>query len=129
MKLNTKTLMLVLAIGLLSSYSTIAKDEGKEASEKNILTNIYGLPRVDRSSFVSVEAYYFPDRTELELICYDIKETTICIVSQLGDIVFSDTFDFTLSPYLSIATPFEKGMYWLVLDSAEIYAEGIFYIN
>lgn len=121
--------MLVLAIGMLSSYSTIAKDDGKEASEKNILTNIYGLPRGDRSSLVSVEAYFFPDRTELELICYGIKETTICIVNQLGDIVFSDTFDFTLSPYLSIPAPFEKGTYWLVLDSAEIYAEGIFRVD
>ena len=128
MKLNTKTLTLILALVITPVFSVFAKDESK--TEKEIAIQIVNkVPNRDRSISQYVEAVYYSDMSVIDIICYGSKETLVYIVNQTGDIIACDTFDFTLSPYLSISTPFEQGTYWLVIDSAEIYAEGIFYIN
>lgn len=128
MKLNTKILMLILALVTTPVFSVFAKDESK--TEKEIAIQIVNkVPNRDRSISQYVEAVYYSDMSVIDIICYGSKETLVYIVNKTGDIITCDTFDFTLSPYLSIATPFEKGTYWLVLDSAELYAEGIFSIE
>lgn len=124
MKLNTKTLTLILALVITPVFSVFAKDESK--TEKEIAIQIVNkVPNRDRSISQYVEAVYYSDMSVIDIICYGSKETLVYIVNQTGDIIACDTFDFTLSPYLSISAPFEQGTYWLVIDSAELYAEGI----
>ncbi len=128
MKLNTKILILILALVIAPAFSVFAQDENK--TEKEIAIQIVSkVPPIDRSISQYVEAVYYSNMSVIDIICYGSKETLVYIVNQTGDIITCDTFDFTLSPYLSIATPFEKGMYWLVLVSVELYAEGIFRVD
>lgn len=128
MKLNTKTLILILALVIAPAFSVFAQDENK--TEKEIAIQIVNkVPNRDRSISQYVEAVYYSDMSVIDIICYGSKETLVYIVNKTGDIIACDTFDFTLSPYLSISAPFEQGTYWLVLDSAELFAGGVFSIE
>lgn len=120
--------MLILAFVIAPAFSASAQDENK--TEKEIAIQIVNkVPNRDRSISQYVEAVYYSDMSVIDIICYGSKETLVYIVNQTGDIIACDTFDFTLSPYLSISAPFEKGTYWLVLDSAELFAGGVFSIE
>ena len=128
MKLITKILMPILILGSLSDCPVFAKDEENPSKEINIHV-VSRVPNRNRSIIQFAGAVYHLDMSLLDIVCYGAKETLIYIVDQTGDVVSSDTFDFSLSPNFSVDAPVEKGQYWLVLDSAELYAEGMFRVD
>lgn len=92
----------------------------KEAIKKN--------PR-SRSLGPAVEAWYFPETATIAVTCYGSKETSIYIIDSSGDVAVRDSYDFTISPDCTVYAPIEEGEYWLVLDSEELYAEGVFEVE
>lgn len=83
----------------------------------------------DRSSFMSIEAWYDKASGTIELKCFDTKETSVYIVSASGEILSYDEFSSDISPISILGVPAMHGSYLLVIDSPVIYAEGRFSVN
>lgn len=128
MKHLTGILMSIFIAGMLLNYSAVAEEGNKEKKEINIQI-IAKYPNRNRSVLQSIEASYSSEKSTIDIICYGAKETLIYIVDAAGDVAGYETFDFSVSPYFTMDAPVEKGTYWLVLDSAELYAEGNFVVQ
>ena len=129
MKPIVKSVFSLIALLMLCGLPVIAKNDKGETTGKIVLTQISGTAKRDRSQSMSIEAYYNELLSTVDIICYGAKETSIYIVDAAGDVAGYDTFDFSVSPYFTMDAPVEKGTYWLVLDSAELYAEGNFVVQ
>lgn len=128
MKHLTGILMSIFIAGMLLNHSAVAEEGNKEKKEINIQI-IAKYPNRNRSVLQSIEASYSSEKSTIDIICYGAKETLIYIVDAAGDVAGYETFDFSVSPYFTMDAPVEKGTYWLVLDSAELYAEGNFVVQ
>lgn len=120
--------MSIFIAGMLLNHSAVAEEGNKEKKEINIQI-IAKYPNRNRSVLQSIEASYSSEKSTIDIICYGAEETLIYIVDAAGDVAGYETFDFSVSPYFTMDAPVEKGTYWLVLDSAELYAEGNFVVE
>lgn len=120
--------MSIFIAGQLLIHPAVAKEDDREVKKINI-SKVVTRNKVNRSSTAFVEGYYYTKTLTVDIICYGAKETSIYIVDAAGDVAGYETFDFSVSPYFTMDAPVEKGTYWLVLDSAELYAEGNFVVE
>lgn len=130
MKQIFKLLIPVLIFGALVSYDAIAKD-GRHAKKRIILTTILK----DRDKIVNrnfgpdADATYYPDTDIIELACVGTKETSVYIVNSNGEEISYDSFDAGMNPYYMVDVPQIPGIYYIVIDSPVLYAEGSFVVE
>ena len=130
MKQIFKLLIPVLILGTLVSYDAIAKD-GRHAKKRIILTTILK----DRDKIVNrnfgpdADATYYPDTDIIELACDGTKETSVYIVNSNGEEISYDSFDAGMTPYYMVDVPQIPGIYYIVIDSPVLYAEGSFVVE
>lgn len=130
MKKSFVIIVLMSLMGVVLAGSVVcARNEDEQTCENLIVKTIIKRPVRDRSLGPAVEAWYFPETATIAVTCYGSKETSIYIIDSSGDVAVRDSYDFTISPDCTVYAPIEEGEYWLVLDSEELYAEGVFEVE
>ena len=76
-----------------------------------------------------VNVWYYPDEDQLELTCYEPRETSVYILSSTGEEISCDGFNSDMTPSYTVEAPDTPGTYWIVIDSPVIYAEGSFVVK
>lgn len=126
---NSIKIIVSLMMGVFAIPYVFAKEENTESKQIIIYREVKQNLPVNRSLGPAVEAWYFPETATIAVTCYGAKETSIYIIDSSGDVAVRDSYDFTISPDCTVYAPIEEGEYWLVLDSEELYAEGVFEVE
>lgn len=104
-------------------------DSDKESKIRVILKKAHKTFTIDRSLEADVSATYYIDMEYIELVCNGTKETDVYIVNPKGEEFSFDTFDSGMTPCYMVDVPQIPGMYYIIIDSSVMYAEGTFVVE
>lgn len=80
----------------------------------------------DRNFSADVSAYIDLLTRTIDVYLYDTGETNIYIVNSRNEVISEGTYHSDYFPVTRISLPEMGGKYWVVIDSAYLYAEGLF---
>ena len=73
-----------------------------------------------------VTAYLIAGQNEVEVELFSVGEAYIAILNSFGQVVASDIVLTNIPTLTTLEVPAVKGMYYIIIDSSEIYAQGWF---
>ena len=73
-----------------------------------------------------VTAYLIAGQNEVEVELFSVGEAYIAILNSFGQVVASDIVLTNIPTLTTLEVPAGKGMYYIIIDSSEIYAQGWF---
>lgn len=73
-----------------------------------------------------VTAYLIAGQNEVEVELFSVGEAYIAILNSFGQVVASDIVLTNIPTITTLEVPAGKGMYYIIIDSSEIYAQGWF---
>ncbi len=127
MKEKLMIIMTVLYFGMGLNCMADGKPETTTSTPIDfILRNNSGTTY--RSLVPSPHAYYYSKENMIELDCLYLGEVDVYIINSDGNVVAEDSFNSEFVTTFTIDTPETPGVYWIILNSTIMYAEGSFSI-
>ncbi len=77
-------------------------------------------------SVANVEAFLYTSQNKVEIELFDVGEADITILNSLGHVVSSDVVLANFPTSVTLYIPSDRGLYYIIIDSDEIYAQGCF---
>lgn len=76
--------------------------------------------------FSYVDAFLYASQNKVEVELFDVGEASITILNSLGQVVASDIVLTNIPTVSTLELPAGNGMYYIIIDSTEVYAQGWF---
>ena len=73
-----------------------------------------------------LNAYLYETSGIVEVELFDVGEASITILNSLGQVVVSDIVLTNIPTMSALEIPTGNGMYYIIIDSTEVYAQGWF---
>lgn len=121
-----RAIFLTIAVFLSAAFFYSDSYGKSERNRKIINKNPHSASSVDRSLFSDVKAYLCNETRTIELEFYEVRQGEIYITDTGGQIIIYDSI--TSSEQI-LDAPSAKGTYYLIIDSPELYAEGLFTVE
>lgn len=121
-----RAIFLTIAVFLSAAFFYSDSYGKSERNRKIINKNPHSASSVDRSLFSDVKAYLCNETRTIELEFYEVRQGEIYITDTGGQIIIYDSI--TSSEQI-LDAPSAKGTYCLIIDSPELYAEGLFTVE
>ncbi len=125
-----RAIFLTIAVFLSAAFfysDSYGKSERNRKIIKTIINkNPHSASSVDRSLFSDVKAYLCNETRTIELEFCEVRQGEIYVTDTGGQIIIYDSI--TSSEQI-LDAPSAKGTYYLIIDSPELYAEGLFTVE
>ncbi len=126
--MRTKFLIL-LALFLYVGINVMADEKKNESVEPIDIIIRTDDNNIHRGIIPNPTVLYYSFNDSIELTCFDLGIVNVYILDSSGLVVAAESFNSDFTPVFSINAPTISGVYWLIIDSPAIYAEGSFTVN
>ncbi len=120
---------ILVLFNLWFGLNSKADEQRKPSTEPIDVTLLTHVKTIHRNLVSSPEAIYYPVLNVIEIECQDFGEVSVYIIDSEGKAVAERTFESDFIATTTIDAPQVPGTYWLVIESATIYAEGVFVVE
>lgn len=120
--------MLVCSLGNIDMVASAPTSQIPPKDKKEIPLDKYNGPCAskDKTLFPDARVFMESETKDIIVYLYDTGESVISIIDKHGSIISEMNVNSDFMPEVIIDAPDNKGIYWIVISSYYIYAEGVF---
>ncbi len=128
MKKNIATMMLLMTANISSTATAEDKNSSGPTRIEMDITNTSSNEYERSIDIPIIEAIFYSNIAEVEVLLHNIGNATISLVNADGEVVDSAEVDTSIPSTVTLQVDGSSNTYYIVVTSPKIYAEGSFEI-